>query len=175
MNDSSSRREFLRWSASFSVMGAAAPMALQLAAAGSAAAATAPGSDYKAIVCLFLDGGQDGNNMVLATDTDSFARYTSARNTGIDPIALKPPGFQAVPSDNRLTPATWGGVRPIRPATLQAVPAGTVLPAGVAERTFAIHPMPGAIGPQGCPRWDVALGAEAPCSCWPTSAPCSTR
>jgi uncharacterized protein (DUF1501 family) len=149
MNDSSSRREFLRWSAGFSVMGAAAPMALQLTAAGSASAQTA--SDYKAIVCLFMSGGQDGNNMVLATDTGSFARYTSARNTGIDAIALKPPGFVAVPSDNKLTPDTWGGVRPIRPATLQAVPAGTVLPAGVTERTFAIHPLLAPLAPKDVP------------------------
>src|SRR5690349_16725192 len=90
MTNASSRREFLRLSAGFSALGAGAPLALQLAAAGSAAAATAP--DYKALVCLFLQGGQDSNNLVLATDPDSFARYTSARNTGEDPIALKAPG-----------------------------------------------------------------------------------
>lgn len=149
MNNSSSRREFLRWSAGLSIMGAAAPLALQLTAAGQAAAATA--SDYKAIVCIFMGGGQDGHNMVLATDRDSFARYTSARNTGPAPIALKAPGTPATPSDNKTTPDTWGGVIPFRPATPQPIPAGTVLPAGVTERTFAVHPFLGPLMPKATP------------------------
>ena len=39
----------------FGLLGAGAPLALQLAAAGSAAGQSAP--DYKALVCVFLDGG----------------------------------------------------------------------------------------------------------------------
>ncbi len=132
-----------------SVMGAAAPIALQMAAAGAASAQTA--SDYKAIVCLFMQGGQDGNNMVLATDQGSFSRYTAARSTGTSPIALKAPGTKATPSDNKTTPDTWGGVVPIPLATPQAIPAGTVLPAGVTQRTFAIHPMLGAWAPKATP------------------------
>lgn len=142
MNDSSSRREFLRWSASFSIMGAAAPLALQLAAAGQAAAATNDTRDYKALICLFLQGGQDSNNLVLATDTDSFARYTSARNTGEDPIALKAPGTppQTVPPGTRKNkPAMWGGVIPINLKTPQPIPAGTTIVGG-GPRTFAMHP-----------------------------------
>jgi uncharacterized protein (DUF1501 family) len=149
MTESSSRREFLRWSAGMSIMGAAAPMALQLTAAGTAAAATA--SDYKAIVCLFMQGGQDGNNMVLATDRGSFARYTTARNTGIDPIALKAPGTPAVPSDNKTTPDTWGGVMPIPLKTPQPIPPGTVLDAGETERRFALHPFLAPLAPKATP------------------------
>ncbi|HEX5379015.1 MAG TPA: DUF1501 domain-containing protein [Phenylobacterium sp.] len=139
MTNSSSRREFLRWSAGFSMLGAAAPLALQLTAAGSAAAAGAP--DYKALVCLFLQGGQDSNNLVLATDPDSFGRYTSARNNGQDPIALMAPGTPVpdVPPGTRLDrPALWGGVLPIVPRTAQAIPAGTTV---TGARTFAVHPM----------------------------------
>ena len=145
MNDSSSRREFLRLSAGFSVLGAAAPLALQLGAAGAAAAAEA--SDYKALVCLFLQGGQDSNNLVLATDPDSFGRYTSARNTGEDPIALKAPGTppQTVSAGTRRNkPAMWGGVLPIVPKTAQAIPAGTTV-SGL--RTFAVHPLMGQLLP----------------------------
>jgi uncharacterized protein (DUF1501 family) len=148
MKDSSSRREFLRLSAGFSVLGAGAPLALQLAAAGNAAAAVAP--DYKALVCLFMQGGQDSNNMVLATDPDSFARYTSARNTGEDPIALKGPGVapQVVPPGTRKNkPAMWGGVLPIVPKTAQAIPDGTTV---TGPRTFAIHPLMG----EALPLWD---------------------
>ena len=141
MTDSSSRREFLRWSAGFSVLGAAGPLALQLTAAGNAAAVTAP--DYKALVCLFMQGGQDSNNMVLATDPDSFGRYTSARNTGSDPIALMAPGTAPIsvpPGARKNTPAMWGGVLPIVPDTVQAIPAGTNV---TGPRTFAIHPLMG--------------------------------
>lgn len=138
MTNNSNRREFLRWSAGFSVMGAAAPLAMGLTAAGTAAAAGA--TDYKAIVCLFMTGGQDGNNMVLATDTDSFARYTAARSSGIDPIALMPPGTPIVVPDNGRseTPANWGGVIPIVPRTPQPIPAGTTVNG---TRTFAVHPL----------------------------------
>jgi uncharacterized protein (DUF1501 family) len=140
MNDASSRREFLRWSAGFSLLGTAGPMAMQLAAAGAAAAATAP--DYKALVCLFLQGGQDGNNMVLATDDDSWGRYQSARNTGASPIALARTDVRVPPTNGAwgTTPSGWGGVVPIDPATLQAIPPGTAAPAG-GKRSFGLHPL----------------------------------
>ncbi|MEP7116775.1 MAG: DUF1501 domain-containing protein [Acidobacteriota bacterium] len=42
-------------------------------------ASAAPVNDYKALVCIFLFGGNDGNNMVVPVDTASFAAYTSLR------------------------------------------------------------------------------------------------
>jgi len=141
------RRHLLRLGGAFSILGTAAPFALQMAAAGSAAGQAAP--DYKALVCVFLYGGNDANNMVLATDTDSWGRYFAARNTGQDPIALMPVGTAATPVGqvNPVTgrvsdagsPEAWGGVLPIVPATAQAVPAGT----NAASRTFGLHPFMG--------------------------------
>lgn len=69
MSGTMDRRHLLRVGGTFSMLGAAAPVAPQLAAARSAAGQSAP--DYKALVCVFLFGGNDANNMVLATDTDS--------------------------------------------------------------------------------------------------------
>jgi uncharacterized protein (DUF1501 family) len=46
-----------------SVAGVAAPWALNLATLGEAAAATA--TDYKALVCIFLYGGNDHANTVV--------------------------------------------------------------------------------------------------------------
>ena len=46
--------------------GAAAPWALQLAAMGEAAAFS--GDDYKALVCVFLYGGNDYANTVVTYD-----------------------------------------------------------------------------------------------------------
>lgn len=41
------------------------------------AAATLP--DYKALVCLFLNGGNDGNSVIVPVDTASYSAYASAR------------------------------------------------------------------------------------------------
>jgi uncharacterized protein (DUF1501 family) len=43
-------------------------------------AATIPnGSDYKALVCLFLYGGNDANNVIIPHDADGYASYAAAR------------------------------------------------------------------------------------------------
>ncbi|MBU6436822.1 MAG: hypothetical protein KGQ77_04770, partial [Betaproteobacteria bacterium] len=79
-NINASRREFLKVSSLLSAAGAAgAPFALNLATLGAAAAQTAP-SDFKALICLFLYGGNDSANMVLPTDADSWAVYNTVRN-----------------------------------------------------------------------------------------------
>lgn len=36
-------------------------------------------SDYKALVCIFLMGGNDGHNLIVPTDTASYNAYTAAR------------------------------------------------------------------------------------------------
>ena len=138
------RRHLLRVGGAMSMLGVGAPFAMQLAAAGSAAGQSA--SDYRALVCVFLFGGNDAHNMVLATDTDSWGRYFATRNTGSDPIALMPVGTpptaigQTSSVTGRVaaagTPEAWGGVLPIVPKTAQAIPAGT----NAASRTFALHP-----------------------------------
>lgn len=147
MSGTMDRRHLLRLGGAFSALGAAAPFALQLAAAGSAASQSAP--DYKALVCIFLYGGNDSHNMVLATDPDSWGRYFTARNTGADPIALMPVGAAATPVGqtspvtgrvaNAGSPEAWGGVLPITPRTAQPIPAGT----NASVRTFGLHPFMG--------------------------------
>lgn len=51
---------------------------------GAMNAFASTGSDYKALVCVFLFGGNDGNNMVIPYDTQGYANYASLRG----PIAL---------------------------------------------------------------------------------------
>ena len=73
------RREFLKRSAAVSAAAAAAtPLALNLAAMGDAAAQTA--SDYKAIVCIFLNGGNDYANTLVPYDTTTWGAYDALRN-----------------------------------------------------------------------------------------------
>ena len=126
------RRRFLRTASivSGSVGAAGAPFALNLASLGTAVAQTVP--DYKAIVCLFLYGGNDSSNMVLRTDATSFAEYTRMRNTGQDPIALLAPGTAVNGAAARASPARLGGVLPV-------VPKFTVSTENAAN-TYALHP-----------------------------------
>ncbi len=77
-----SRRQFLQQSAKAAFAGAGLPVALNLAAIGQAAAFNA--SDYRALVCIFLGGGNDQDNTVVNYDTDSYNAYKAAR----EPIAL---------------------------------------------------------------------------------------
>jgi len=45
------------------------------------ASAFAQGSGYKALVCIFLGGGNDGNNLVVPLSTTDYAAYSSVRAT----------------------------------------------------------------------------------------------
>ena len=127
-----SRRLFLRHaSAMGALLGpAAAPLALNLAAVGAASAQAAP--DHKALVCLFLFGGNDSLNMVLPTDAASWANYSAVRSQAPDSIALLAPGTAPAMSAAAGSPARLGGVLPIAPANAQG-------------RSFALHPMMGSL------------------------------
>jgi uncharacterized protein (DUF1501 family) len=110
-----SRRRFLRTASvvSGSVGTAAAPFALNLATLSRAAAQTT--ADYKAIVCLFLYGGNDSSHMVLRTDALSFNEYMRLRSVAPESIALKAPGTAVVPTAALASPDRLGGVRAIAP------------------------------------------------------------
>ncbi|MDP9600870.1 DUF1501 domain-containing protein [Variovorax sp. NFACC27] len=73
------RRAFLRRSGQLAMAGTALPFALNLAAMGEAAAQAAPGDDYKALVCVFLFGGNDYANTLVNFDTDSYTKYSTIR------------------------------------------------------------------------------------------------
>jgi uncharacterized protein (DUF1501 family) len=126
-----SRREFLRRAAvvSGSIGAAGVPLALNLAAMNSMASTP---TDYKALVCLFLYGGNDSANTVLATDPTSWSTYQLHRSVGADPIALMVQGTPANGAAVAATPAALGGVLPISPALS--------LNAENASRSFALHP-----------------------------------
>lgn len=127
-----SRRAFLGRSAllASSVGAGAAPFALNLAVLGPAAAQAAAG--YKAIVCLFLYGGNDSASMVLPTDAASWQAYTTVRSQAPDPIALRPVGTPRNTAANAALLDYLGGVLPINPAF-------TAYPVNAA-RSFALHP-----------------------------------
>lgn len=71
------RRAFLRRSGRLALTGVALPWALNLATFAEAAAFDA--SDYKALVCVFLYGGNDYANTVVTYDDASYGRYAAIR------------------------------------------------------------------------------------------------
>lgn len=88
---------------------AVSPFLLELNGLAALAQDTS-GSDYRALVCVYLQGGNDGHGTVIATDPTSFAAFTQARSGA--------PGL-AYPLDELL---------PIQPNTQQS------------GRTFALNP-----------------------------------
>jgi len=80
------RRAFLRRSGQLALTGTALPFALNLAAMGEAAAQAA-GDDYKALVCVFLFGGNDYANTVVTYDDPSYNAYSTIRGGGAGQVA----------------------------------------------------------------------------------------
>lgn len=102
------RRDFLRTS----VAGALAPWGLNLGTVATLAAAqatqhahAAEDDDYRALVCLFLDGGNDQDNSFVPFDPASYGRYATIRGGGSQPIALARDALQrTVLTPNLLLP-----------------------------------------------------------------------
>ncbi len=75
-----SRRQFLRTASMASMAGLyASPFLLELNSLAAMAQGTGA-SDYRALVCVFLQGGNDGHGTVIATDPDSFSAFSQARS-----------------------------------------------------------------------------------------------
>jgi uncharacterized protein (DUF1501 family) len=95
-----SRRHFLRTASMASMAGmSVSPFLLELNSLAAMAQGTGT-SDYRALVCVFMQGGNDGHGTVIATDPDSFAQFTQARSgapglaypqSELLPITLKTP------------------------------------------------------------------------------------
>lgn len=110
-----SRRAFLQRSTALSLAAGAAPWALTLAALGEAAAATA--TDYKALVCVFLYGGNDYANTLVPYDQPSYDAYQGFRsNLAIDHSTLGPTVLSpSVALPNGIQYALAPGLAPLMP------------------------------------------------------------
>jgi len=144
------RRQFLRTASMASMAGIyASPFLIELNSL-AAMAQSASGSDYRALVCVYLQGGNDGHGTVIATDPSSFAAFTAARSGApglaypmneLLPITLK------TPQSGRtfgLNPAL-GGVQSLFNAGRAAIVANTgtlVAPATKAQINSNSVPLP---------------------------------
>jgi uncharacterized protein (DUF1501 family) len=79
--DQLSRRAFLRRSKQVAIAGTASSWAMGLAGIGEAAAFSA-GNDYKALVCIFLNGGNDHNSTLIPFDSTNYDLYSTIRGGG---------------------------------------------------------------------------------------------
>ena len=113
------RRQFLRQlaAAGFGVAGLGALDDLQRIAAAAGPAAKA-GADYKALVCIFMYGGNDANNMVMPTSASEFALYDAHRG------AVRIPLAQLLPLTINNTPGRTFGLHPAMPHMRDLINAG---------------------------------------------------
>lgn len=115
MTSQQSRRAFLKRSSALGIVGAASPFVMNLAAIGEAAAATA--SDYKALVCIFLFGGNDYANTLPPYDTTNYNAYFNNRKT----LAYLQPDLAATVL-NPVTPLLGGRQFALAPALAPLLP-----------------------------------------------------
>ena len=85
----------------------------QLRLIGASAADSLPGvttaattTDYKALVCLFLAGGNDANNLIIPTDAATYAAYAAART------AIAIPQASVLPLSPRTSDGRSFGLHP---------------------------------------------------------------
>lgn len=97
-----SRRAFLSAASGLAAAGLgrhATPLALNLAGLGALAASQAQAATtdgYKALVCLFMNGGNDSHNWIVPMDSGGYGSYSSVR------------GALAIPREKLLTLSTTG-------------------------------------------------------------------
>jgi uncharacterized protein (DUF1501 family) len=70
------RRKFFKLGARAGLAGAAMPLWMRLAGVNAYAQST---TNYKAIVCITLDGGNDGNNAFVPLDSATYQQYAALR------------------------------------------------------------------------------------------------
>lgn len=127
MKQRTDRRQFLRHAASMTALGTSGAWLGNLASIQQASAQTSGSTDYRALVCIFLAGGNDAHNTVIPTDPVSWYCYSTTR----DPKVMAANSSTPVP-DNTVSLA-------LNQSTLLKI--GHLNRQGLNDgRTFALHP-----------------------------------
>ena len=129
-----SLRVFMRRSSQLAVMGAASSYALGLSGIGEAAAFSSAGG-YKALVCVFLYGGNDHGNTLIPFDATNYARYSEIRGGNGEQgggIALPRESLASTvlnqPADQVLTDDMQLALAPTMPRLAQRFSEGNMAP-----------------------------------------------
>jgi uncharacterized protein (DUF1501 family) len=99
------RRDFL-WRSACAAVGMQAISSTLFDLRRVASAACTPSNDYKAMICLFLYGGNDGNNVIVPRSGSDYSAYALARQALALPsgVLLPVTPLNPPPGDNR----QWG-------------------------------------------------------------------
>jgi len=108
------RRDFLAGSGALGVGGLAARLLPLSALPWPIAAGAQTADDYKALVCVFLFGGVDGNSVVVPNDATGYSQYAAVRTTS---SGLNIPQAQLLPVQ-----ATGGASFGLHPDLLEIHP-----------------------------------------------------
>jgi uncharacterized protein (DUF1501 family) len=134
MSRSNDRRDFLRGLSATLLAGSAQALLPQLGVLGNALAATPKGGgfgNYRALVCVYLDGGNDSWNLLVPRDNATlgsgslYDRYRTARGGVYDTAGSPPPGNSATG-----LALDFNALRPITPN-------------GFGANSFGLHPQCG--------------------------------
>ncbi len=137
------RRNFLHCAAATAAGLANRKAALGLLAGAQAAATQAAGEDYRALVCIFLAGGNDGFNVLIPSDATRYQTYKTARgnlafttdqllalnanSSKTYAVSTSAPGFQSLYNKGQLAFLANVGTL-LEPTTKKTYLAGTNLP-----------------------------------------------
>src|SRR5262252_4649440 len=104
-SSSISRRDFIRQAACAAVGTAALTSAIRDLRFMNAAVAQSNINDYKALVCIFLAGGNDSNNLIIPTIQSEWDNYAAIR-TSLLAIPLTSDDSQNGTAINHVLPIT---------------------------------------------------------------------
>lgn len=118
MASNNSRRAFLAAASGLAATGLgrfATPLAMNLAGLGSLAASQASAATtndgYKALVCLFMQGGNDSHNWVVPMDSANYASYAAARRE----LAVPANKLQAMSTSGQAAGRSFGMPQELSP------------------------------------------------------------
>jgi uncharacterized protein (DUF1501 family) len=140
------RRDFLVQSAAASIGATSLVNTLAQLKLVGAAAAQSGGSDYKALVCIFLNGGTDTNNLLIPLAGSARAQYETGR--GVPQYAGGSGGIAIPVADIN---AAGTELNPLNPVTDYEYAAGYIGADGNGNR-MAVHP--------GCEHFKTMFDSE---------------
>lgn len=108
------RRDFLKGAACMAASGAASTFVPQLSMMGTALAQSAP-SGYKALVCIYLSGGNDSWNLLIPGDNSTQVPDPRGQRTPRDNLAPTPYNWYLTSRGNHYATGNSSGLALIRP------------------------------------------------------------